>query len=112
MDGSGAQYNNDVDRAVYRLESNSVSQYRDDIWEVEGSPHLRDYKPSYFVTFDKDSKKYYCDCFNSSHGEVRERLLCSRIVAVVIFRKIHRMLHGKPYESSTNLPMKIVRKKR
>lgn len=77
-----------VDRAVGRVDN--VNQYRDDLWEIEANQKLGDYQLSYWVSLDRVSHKYECDCFKTVHGDSRRRRLCSHVVAVIIYRRLNK----------------------
>ena len=72
-------------RATYRVLKNTVKRKRG-YWIVEGLPELGDTKPAYTVTQDKTGK-YFCTCYSSLYGVVRQKHICTHIAAVMLHRR-------------------------
>ncbi|RLE78506.1 MAG: hypothetical protein DRJ52_10310 [Thermoprotei archaeon] len=80
------------ERSVYRFITKSVRKVGKNKWIVRGLRELDDYYDSYTVIFNEHKKKYYCDCFYTLYGQVRQRRVCSHIGSVIIYNQYEKQL--------------------
>ena len=55
-------------------------------WLVRGIAELGDRKPYYNVVWTGD--RYVCDCYSSRYGRGREKMVCTHVAAVIIYRNV------------------------
>lgn len=56
-------------------------------WDVAGDPKLGDAYESYLVQLKVGERTYHCSCYTTKRGDVRQRSVCSHIIAVLLFRE-------------------------
>lgn len=56
-------------------------------WAVHGDPKLGDAHDQYFVVLDPATHKYACSCYGTQWGDVRQKRICSHVLAVILHRR-------------------------
>jgi len=92
-----------VERAELRLSRARPIRRGPDEWELPGYEDLGDEYPRYTVRLA--GNRYVCTCYGHYGGEVRQRRICSHVLAVILWRKQHREDFSTPAE--LGLPAKF-----
>jgi len=97
-----------IRRCIIRLPT--IKQINKNVWFVRCLPKLGDRRPYYIVTYDENTKKYNCTCYDilSPWGERRKRETCTHVGAVILAK----LLGQKYIEMMINEHNNIIRKKR
>ena len=62
------------------------------LYLVEGRRELGDWKPLYQVWFSKREGRWYCTCYFSQFGVLRQRDICTHVAAVMLYRRYKKAL--------------------
>lgn len=71
---------------VERAQKRTVTD-ADGRWFVAGDPRLGDTLDTYWVTLDPSGRRYMCSCYANAWGDVRQKRVCSHVLAVILHRK-------------------------
>lgn len=77
-----------VERAELRLSRAELVRRGPNEWELPGYDDLGDEYPRYIVRLA--GNRYICTCYGHYGGEIRQRRICSHVLAVILWRKDHR----------------------
>jgi Rad3-related DNA helicase len=77
-----------VERAELRLSRARPVRRNRDEWELPGYDDLGDEYPRYIVRLA--GNRYICTCYGHYGGDIRQRRICSHVLAVILWRKDHR----------------------
>lgn len=80
---------------VKRAKKRLVIAAGDRRWVVRGEPSLGDAYPRYSVTLDHGSRVYMCSCYFNDYGSHRRHKVCSHVLAVILYRQVHRTSSGR-----------------
>ncbi|MEL9990473.1 MAG: hypothetical protein QXP98_01010 [Thermoproteus sp.] len=81
-----------IRRALLRMPH--VREVREGLYVVEGVRELGDWKPLYQVWWSERERRWYCTCYFSRFGHVRQRGICTHVASVMLYRRYKRVLEG------------------
>ena len=79
-----------IRRALLRMPY--VREVREGLYVVEGVRELGDWKPLYQVWWSERERRWYCTCYFSRFGHVRQRGICTHVASVMLYRRYRRVL--------------------
>ena len=79
-----------IRRAIMRL--GDVRELKSGLYLVEGRRELGDWKPLYQVWYSEREGRWYCTCYFSQFGLVRQRDICTHVAAVMLYRRYKKAL--------------------
>ncbi|MEM4438214.1 MAG: SWIM zinc finger family protein, partial [Pyrobaculum sp.] len=79
-----------IRRAIMRL--GDVKELKSGLYLVEGRRELGDWKPLYQVWFSEREGKWYCTCYFTTFGFIRQRDICTHVAAVLLYRRYKKAL--------------------